>query len=52
MEQTVTYRFLGIPLWSVTRKTNVADEEAVYERMRARFSDEMQASLEKVRTRG
>lgn len=47
MTTTITYRFLGIPIWSVTRKTEAADEDALYDRMSKRFSEEMQKSLEK-----
>jgi hypothetical protein len=50
MTTTTVYRLFGIPIWSVTRATSVADEEAVYQRMAARFDAEMTDALKRVRT--
>lgn len=44
VKQKVTYWFLFIPVWSVTRSV---DEDALYERMKERFGGEMEAALDK-----
>lgn len=45
MTTTTEYRLFGFLIWSVTRTTSVADEEAVYLRMSARFAEEMGGAL-------
>lgn len=49
METRVTYYFLGIPIWSVTRKTVATDEDAMYSRLTERFAAEMSESLQRAR---
>lgn len=46
MEETVTYKIFGIPIWTVTRKVTVTDEEAVYQRLSDRFAAEMKMALD------
>ena len=45
MTTTTEYRLFGILIWSVTRTIGVADEEAVYLRLSARFAEEMDGAL-------
>lgn len=48
MKTTLEFRLFGILIFSLTRSTSAADEEAVYERMSQRFADEMNGALNRV----
>jgi hypothetical protein len=47
MTTTVTYRFLGIPVWSVTRATSVDDKNALYREFADRFNADILAAMNK-----
>lgn len=52
MEKTIVYRLFGIPVWSITTRVSVTEEDEVYRRLSERFIAEMQDSLNRARRGG
>jgi hypothetical protein len=46
---TTEFRLFGILVWSITRRTDITDEETVYTRLSDRFAAEMSAALSAIR---